>query len=311
MIASVVIGPAGHGVVRLAESTAAGQTVRAETAATLRLPDCEAAHLHFTDRLFGERCEESAERFCTIVRALDCPVVVTLHDVPMPAQGAELYARRSAAYRRVTSAAAATIVSSVHEARLLEATGSQPRGLHVLPLPIDAVTGLASAGLSDEVGVLGWIYPGKGHDAVLEALPPRVRLVAFGAASPGHEELLNELESSVWFHATGFLGDADLLSQLSRVGVPVAPGTMISASASIGSWLEAGRRPIVIDGPWVRELEERCPGALTITEPRQLGRAIAEALERPESTLLGRVAVGPSRSEIAAKIRQVCLDVAG
>ena len=47
------------------------------------------------------------------------------------------------------------------------------------------------------VAVLGLIYPGKGHAAVLEALstlPRDVALWALGAVSDGHDDLLGELE---------------------------------------------------------------------------------------------------------------------
>ena len=295
--------------------TAAGALAVALAPGELDLVDLAGSavvHVHFADRLFGNRCEEAAERFCSLVADLGRPVVVTLHDLPMPGNGVALFPRRVAAYAAVVAAAAAVIVSSCHEAGLLGAAGIVSPPPRVVPLPIDRRPGPVGPlpGHDSEVGVLGWIYPGKGHAEVLAALPQGMSLVALGAASPGHADLLRQLEGPS-FYSTGFLSDGDLQEALLRTAVPVAPSSTISASASIGTWLEAGRRPIVIDGRWVRELEARCPGSLTIVDREKLAEAISDAAAFPEKTWLGDTPVGPTSTEVTRLIRGVCAEVVG
>jgi len=89
------------------------------------------------------------------------------------------------------------------------------------------------------------------------------------------------------FEVTGFLDDDALLSRARRVAVPLAWHAHASASGSIGSWLEAGRCPLVADGGWVRELAERCPGAVTVVGDQDALRTLAAiALADPSTTVL-------------------------
>ena len=312
-VAHAVVGPSGHGVVEAALHTAGGLTVRAESVDRLdlaALAPADVVHLHYTDKLFGATCESAADAFAELAGQLGRPVTVTLHDLPMPGQGESLRARRSRAYARVAQAASGVVTSSAHEATLLADTGAPERPSAVIPLPIDLLPAPAARPRpSPEAGVLGWIYSGKGHDAVARALPASMGLAALGAVSPGHDDLLDELRSLCGdrLRCTGFLPVGQLVAELRLVAVPVAAHREVSASASIGSWLAAGRRPLVADGPWVQELLTRCPGVVVPVSPDDLADAIDAARADPDSTWLADRDVGPGVVEVSRRLHEFCL----
>ena len=103
---------------------------------------------------------------------------------------------------------------------------------------------------------------------------------------------------------TGFLPDAELAGWLRSVAVPLAPNPRVGASASIATWIGHGRRPLVPDSPYGRELAERAPGTITLYSggtPGGLRAAIEAALAEPESTWLGSgVWPGPGLPDVAA-----------
>jgi glycosyltransferase involved in cell wall biosynthesis len=176
----------------------------------------------------------------------------------------------------------------------------------VLPLPIDARRVPAAPTGEPTVGVLGWIHPGKGHDVLagaLATLPRPTTLVAIGGPVPGHEGWADQLaarcaELGVGYRCTGYLGDMHLLEEAARVGVPVCPHRHVSASGTVGSWLSAGRRPIVGPSGYAQEVDARLPGALRLTD--DLAAAVDAALRDPSSTLLpDDVEVGPTTAEAA------------
>jgi glycosyltransferase involved in cell wall biosynthesis len=308
----VVLGEGAHGVtgVALALSTGRPRTrvpalrdVDDARAARALLPAADAApllHLHLTDNLLGE----------DPVRALGAlapgrRVAITLHDVPQAAEGAERFRRRSALYARLCAAADLVLVSSAHEQQALRGLGGDAD--HVLPLAIDARQVAAAPEPAPTVGVLGWLYPGKGHAELAELLAGLGRpttLVALGAVSAGHEGLDAELATrcaalGVGFRCTGYLDDMTLLQEAARVAVPVLPHRHVSASASLGAWMAAGRRPIAAAGGYARETAERLPGALVVAD--DLAVAVAAALDDPGSTVLpADVPVGPTTAQAAA-----------
>jgi hypothetical protein len=140
--------------------------------------------------------------------------------------------------------------------------------------------------------VLGFVYPGKGHGEVIAAmagLPDDVEVVALGCASPGHDALVGRLRAVAAaagrsFRLTGFLDDEALTGAVASVAVPVVAARAVSASASLGTWLSSGRRPIAVRNGFVAELAARDPGLVTVCEPDELGTAIRRALAEPRST---------------------------
>jgi len=324
----LVVGPAQHGVTAAALAQAGvdlppgrprvvrrdrvvGPDAVADLAADL---GGGTVHAHVTDRLFGRTPEEAAT--CVVALARTCTLVVTLHDLPQPSDGAVNHPRRARAYAAVARAAAAVVVSSEHERRLLRAGLRDTSGggsenttgdvaevdarVTVVPLPVPAT--LAPPGptgardvdpeVAQDAAVLGFLYPGKGHDAVLEALtglPATVGLRALGRASDGHEDLVGRLgaraaELGRRFTVTGYVPDADLPRLLRSVLVPVAPHEHLSASGSINTWIGAGRRPLVPDSDYARELLVANPGAVQLYD--HLPTAVARAVADPASTWL-------------------------
>lgn len=327
----LIVGPAEHGVVEVAE-TIADRWPRLDTApAVLRAAgpadlhtgsglrmltgDVTVAHVHVTDQLFGDRCDRSAgavERLAGELRAAGTALSVTLHDLPHPADEPGRYARRGAAYRRIVQACdGPVLVSSHHEAGLLRAVapGADPT---VVPLPtLRCPPDRAAAPPSDpEVTVVGFVYPGKGHDAALEAvaaLPAGIGVSALGRAADGHQDLVADLrrraaELGRRWSVSGYLPAPELTRRMRAAAVPLVAHRHISASGSIGSWLGAGRRPLVPDGPYTRELAERCPGAVTRYRPDADGlvSALRAALADPASTwLVGTEPLGPGPDEVS------------
>ena len=320
----LVVGPDEHGVTRLALALAGADVVRVPTAVgpddlgRLRaLVAGGRTHAHVTDRLFG-RSPEQAQAVLTALAEVTA-LSVTLHDLPQSSDGPRSMARRAACYAAVSRASRAVVVSSEHERALLAdclGPGTPAAEVAVVPLPIDAepltLVDRPTPAHPPDVGLLGFVYPGKGHLEVLEALgtlPPDVGVLVLGGASDGHEDLLDELAArarglSRRWCVTGYLPDGELVQRLRAVAVPVAAHRHLSASGSIGSWLAAGRRPLVPRGRYVDELAHRLPGALTVYDdlPVALRRAVAD----PSSTWLAPgTRLGPSTVEVARRYAEV------
>jgi glycosyltransferase involved in cell wall biosynthesis len=313
---SVVVGPEQHGVVRhalaIAAATGARVARRDDVAACLADPPDGSAvhHWHFTDRLFGRTVDDAAAAFRAATGVVAGRHVVTLHDVPAATDG-DRDRRRAAAYRRVAACCDAVVVASEHERRRL-AAADVARDVDVIPLPF-----LAPPPPSPErrartrergrtVGILGFIHPGKGHADVIAgagALPDDVRLVALGRPSDGHDDLAATLQRAARdahreLVVTGFLADDELAVALDDVDVPVVPAADVSASASLGTWIAAGRRPLVVANDFAREVDAMGPGLVTLYEPAGLGRALGAALADPASTR--RSCAVPGRLGLAA-----------
>jgi len=324
----LVVGPGEHGVTRYALQHAAagagaGDTVtRVERAIgpgdvgplLSRLP-ASGTHVHVTDKLFGASPEQAREVLTGLAAA---GLSVTLHDLPQESDGPASRARRTACYAAVARAARRVVVSSEHERLLLQEClhpgGPLPGGTAVIPLAVDAAPWRPPAAHAEppDVGLLGFVYPGKGHAEALRALaglPEQVGLLALGRASAGHDDLLAELAVTAAalgrrLVVTGYLPDDQLASRLRTVAVPLTAHRHLSASASIGSWLTAGRRPLVQRSRYAAELADRLPGALTLYD--DLPTALRAALADPGSTWLDpHTVLGPSTTEVARRYREV------
>ena len=299
--AQLIEGDPRHGVVRLAAELA-GEIARITGVATrtARPPERGAAHLHFTERLWGTSPEAAAERIARLATGLR--LTVTLHDLPQPCDGVRRLPRRVACYRRVVQAADGVVCNSRHEAALMSEMGvwAEPEGsAAVIELPVAYPTAAAPRptaprpAAAPEVALLGFVYPGKGHADAIDACGALARdglsVVALGAASPGHEDELVALAEradaiGVRFAATGWLRDGELVRRSRRCAVPLAAHRHISASGSIGSWIAAGRRPLVTESRYAREIDALRPGTIRRVEPDCLAEAIAEAIGDPQQT---------------------------
>ena len=326
----VVTGPDRHGVVSHALRLGAADPRLSATLLRVRLPRSgvrprglvesispgSAVMLQVADRLLGGTPEEAARVVGDVSRRAN--VALALHDLPQPAEGGSWYRRRRDAYADMTDVAEIVVVASEHERDCLERCrrGAARAPLRVgqvvvVPLPIEAALPKPAQDVAreTEIGVLGFLYPGKGVEEVvagaarLRRAGRAVRVTCLGAPAEGHAEHASELvagaqRAGVPLRITGFVPDAELPSRLRTVGVPVAPHRHISASGSINAWLEAGRRPITLPSPYARELADRVPRALDLVEDVETG--IIDALDQPERTWLGpEVVLGPSTSGVA------------
>ena len=330
-IAVGTVGPAGNGISMLARGLAAaaveqgfGGTVVDEPdagrlpALVRRLPvGVRVLHLHVSDWLFADAGADPDTALAALDRELAgrrIELAITLHDVPQGSDGPRLVRRRAATYRRWSARAAQVLVSSDHERALLREVVGGPAGrAAVVPLPIDPLPGGGGPGSAPTenpvVAVFGFLYPGKGHRELIEALTgvrPGLTVLAVGRPSPRHPELPADLtrlaaDRGIRFQVTGFVPDRELAGRLRAPVVPVAPQTRISASASINAWIGAGRRPLVADGRYARELAERLPGALRIYAEGDLGRQVRLAIREPSRTWVpAGVPIGPTTRTVAA-----------
>jgi glycosyltransferase involved in cell wall biosynthesis len=294
------------------------------------------AHLHVTDRLLGSSPDAAADVVERLAAA--CRLTVTLHDVPQESDGARNLPRRAAAYARVAAAAAGVAVNSRHEALLLAEHGVLAAGrAHVVPLGAAAGTAAGAvsparpadaADTADRAPVpgaplvalvAGFLYPGKGHDDVVRAVadaadllraagtpPGEVAVVAVGGPSPGHEDEVDRLRAEaaargVALRVTGGLPDDAFHAALRGPGVPVAAHRHLSASRTLLDWGEAGRRPLVVDSRYAREMAALRPGTLALYPPADLPAHLARAWADPAATALPPGAsLAPTLADAAA-----------
>lgn len=309
----VVPGPRRHGVnehaLRVAEAVGAQVLCPSGPAHALELLDRRpgvAVHLHVTDHLWGSDPGAAAD---AIEQAADGrALTLTLHDLPQPSDG-EHHEARSAAYAAISELADGVVLSSHHERDLLRRTGSAAEPA-VIPLPVDPLPAPARRPDGDrQVTISGYLYPGKGHAEAIDALaalPRDVGVVALGAPSPGCDWLEADLVAHAElrgrrFAVTGYIDDDQWFARLRGAGIPLAAHAHISASASIASWIAAGRRPLVAVSPYAAELAERAPGAVRCYRPGELPGALRAALACPASTWHDGDVGLPATADVAAR----------
>ena len=264
----LIVGPAEHGVTeyaRLLVDHTGGTPATLESA--LRPGP---VHVTFTDHLFGPDPEQAVDAVLAAVEGH--PFCVSFHDVPRPEEGAERFERRSRAYRRLARVADLTVTNSRHEASFFDTEGTR---VHSIPLPLPEAPPRSADPVPGTVGVLGFIYPGKGHETIVEAASQvgGLEVRALGGFSAGHEDMdLPGVE------VTGYLPDEELWMQMDRIAIPVCAHRHFSASGSLMRWLAAGRRVLVTDSDYAREVAEIFPDqVVTVTDwPAALADAAAD-----------------------------------
>ncbi|MFB9314538.1 glycosyltransferase family 4 protein [Nocardioides plantarum] len=290
----LVLGDPHHGVSRYAAqlADACGATVVRDlpTAAGTGGP----VHLHVTDRLLSTDPGLAADEVERLAQAV--PLTLTLHDVPQPTDGPSFPAR-AAAYARMVRAARGWATSSEHERALVERWCEPTASGEVIPLPVMRTPG-ATGPQPDQapvLGIFGFVYPGKGHRQVLRTAGALrragtpARMLVVGGAARGHEDEVDELlrlgeARGVPVEVTGHLPDHRVADVLRSVAVPIVAHRNVSASGSLNSWLAAGRRPLVRDGVYAREMAALREGSITLFADDTLVDLVADALERPGTT---------------------------
>jgi len=319
----LLIGPDTHGVTRYA-----GEVAGAARAPVVRdvaqLVPGVAVHLHLTDRLLGRDPRDAAAAVEQLARRVR--LTVTLHDVPQPSDG-PVFAARAAAYGRIVRASRAWATNSWHEHTLVDRwSASGARGT-VIPLPVPVAAGPGRqpgppgravpgrAATEPVVGVFGFVYPGKGHQQVVRAVAALRRagtmasVRVLGDAAPGHGDEMEALVRTsrargVPVEVTGRVADDELVGALRGVAVGVTAHRNVSASGSLNSWISAGRRPLVRDGAYAREMAALRPGTIHLFDDATLVPCLDAALRRPASTWTSPAAdLGPRLEDTAAAYR--------
>lgn len=307
----LLVHPGPHGVAVYArqiaaEVVAADPRLRIATVVALAsLPSRVPVHAHVTDRLWGASPEEATRTLTGL--AARHPLTVTLHDVPQESDGERNRTRRRAFYRAVVEASRGVAVNSAHERELLREEGVFDGPVAVVPLPVDsAAAALRTPEGDGSVGVLGYFYPGKGHDEALRAAADAgvARLTVLGRASDGHaadlDAFVRRADSlGVSVEVTGWLDEADMAIRVRRVAVPVIAHRHVSASGSLASWIGWGRRPLAVRNRYNDEMAALRPGTVTLVEPAALASAMSSARADPASTWHGQHPVPFGRADAA------------
>lgn len=297
----LIVGPEQHGVVEyglLLAKHAGGRVVRFDNWTALPTDPREfpagPLQIYFTDHLFGSSPSEALTRVLNLVG--NHPLSVSFHDVPQLEEGADRFARRAKAYVELAQRADAVVVNSQHEARFFtqRLTQNPHPALRVVPLPLpQRVTTIKPSSstppnppsIHDDIAIMGFIYPGKGHMELLDSLSKNPAhgihsLRALGRIADGHEWLADDLRSAsmragVDLEITGFLDPEELEQEMFRAGIPVCAHRHFSASGSLMKWISLGRRVLVADGPYPRELRERWPNFIVLVKDDAWPEAIA------------------------------------
>ena len=281
---------------------------RLENAARV-LGQADVVHVQYNARIWGGGWAQLSN-VGFFLRHCDAPVVATLHDVYWRDPWLD-FRRKSArrqlgewlrvrapmrlAWSGLARRAAVCIVCNAEEAHVLSRRirGPEP---HVIEHFVEERGELperdaarAALGLDGRrvLCVLGFIHPAKGHDLLVDALPhlPADTLAVFaGAASPGNEAWLHELEKRApadRLRVTGSLSEPDLERYLVATDLAVAPFRFASASGSLATWISAGRPTLASDLSLVRAYDKLTPGAIDTFspfEPEALADAVLHAL---------------------------------
>jgi glycosyltransferase involved in cell wall biosynthesis len=268
-------------------------------------------HLHLTDRILASSPAGAAELVERL--AVRTRLTITAHDVPQPTDGRG-FAERRAAYRRMLLAADGWVTSSRHEQGLVAEHCGVEDGV-VIPLPVIAPDSLPVARTvvrGPTIGLFGHVYPGKGHVETVEAVS-RLRgearsatVLLIGGPGPGHEHEVDQLgilarTLGVRLHVTGWLDDDLALATMRGATVAVTGHRNLSASGSINSWVAAGRRPLVRDNPYARELQRLRPDAHHVYRDEELVDQLERSLADPSRTWrTGSATPGPDQWAVAA-----------
>lgn len=268
----LVVGPEGHGVTVYAENLAAAvgaEVIRMEEFDPTETPHPnEPVHITFTDHLFGANPDEAVRAVLNYIA--DRPFSLSLHDIPQPQEGQERFAKRRAAYEKLAAAATLVTVNSHSEAAFFDGTATNPL---IIRLPIPRIDSPFRPE-PGTVGILGFIYPGKGHEELITALAGTDYQLRFlGGVSIGHEEWAHSLAEHA--EITGWLTDEELAEEAGKIEIPVCAHRHYSASGSLMTWLGAGRNVLASDSPYTREISDWLPGRITLVQPGSWQEAIA------------------------------------
>lgn len=317
----IVVGPAEHGVVTYALQLCDALNVEPlcfeswqdlERALPLTL-ETQSVHICFTDHLLGDTPARAVQLMHRLGEQFY--LSISFHDVPQVQEGEERFASRTRAYVELGERADVLVVNSEHEAAFFRRHCRKAVYPLVLPLPLAAVEtqgNYRAKPLTEQpldISVMGFLYPGKGHQELLESLNGvNANVRALGKISEGHDWLLEKLEATaqnagVGFEVTGYLSEPELEEQMLRTQIPVCAHRHFSASGSLMKWISLGRRVLVSDNTYSRELAKIWGDFITLVPNDEWARVIknlpvdfSQRLEAPTNWTWAHVAQGYERA---------------
>ncbi len=139
------------------------------------------------------------------------------------------------------------------------------------------------------ITILGFIYPTKGYQLLIEAmseLPEDVQVIFAGGSAPDHEQFVQDcLELAKArgvgdrLRVTGYLSEEELERYLVATDLAICPFEMTSASGSLSTWISAARPILTSDLPQVAEYNRLEPDAIKIFQPYN-PTALAKAIQQ-------------------------------
>ena len=286
-------------------------------AAVARLRSADVVHIQYNSHPNasvwgpGWRQLSNLRRF---VRAVERPVVVTVHDLypVLRLQRLLRHPLRSfvglgGAIPQITTLnwlqrhAARLLVCSEEERERLGAGSGRvtviPHFVESRSITASRATAKAALGWTGRrvISVLGFIHRRKGHQLVVDALaklPGDVIAVFAGGATPSDPGSIDRLRTRALargvderLFVTGYLAEPDLQMHLAATDLAVCPFVQLSASGSLSTWISASRSIVASHLPQIAEYNALEPGAIRTFEPYTAGAlaaAISAALRRDE-----------------------------
>jgi glycosyltransferase involved in cell wall biosynthesis len=176
----------------------------------------------------------------------------------------------------------------------------ESRSINITPAEARAALGLDGVRV---VTLLGFIYPPKGHQLIVEAmseLPQDVKVIFAGGPSEGCEQLVDDLSAFAKekgvdgrLRVTGYLSEEELERYLMATDLAVCPFTRFSASGSMSTWISVARPILASDFPQVAEYNRLEPGAIKTFHPytpTALAKVILQLLQTYRESVAPTVA---------------------
>lgn len=150
------------------------------------------------------------------------------------------------------------------------------------------------------VTLLGFIYPTKGHELLIEALaelPTDIYVVfAGGASSDKYTDFVEKLHLFARqkkvdrrLRITGYLSETELEKYLVATDLAVCPFSRFSASGSVSTWISVKCPIVASDFPQIKEYNDRVPDAIQTFFPynsKALAKGITENLAKRDENQL-------------------------
>ncbi|MEM9007487.1 MAG: glycosyltransferase family 4 protein [Cyanobacteria bacterium P01_F01_bin.86] len=147
------------------------------------------------------------------------------------------------------------------------------------------------------ITLLGFIYPPKGHELLVEAMVnlPEEAMVIFagGASSSPNEEFVQALQILAKdlgvdhrLRITGYLSEEAMEQYLVATDIAVCPFVRVSASGSLSTWISVACPVLASESPQIEELSHLEPGAVATFRPYTpvaLAEAISKRVQEPQA----------------------------